>query len=346
MLFPRLICGLFLLLHKSVSGYIYRAISMYEENGKLTADPFDVGQADTLIEKNGVGKVCKSMKSGRYIVSSYIQRCPIGTTKCGPEFDATLGKCADFSGCYTVSNNTRACTCMSGYFGNPYVQCFKYCETDLDCPSPYAECRQDSGELLKRCKCKQGCPGDGVICKPQNICTDTKENAETHRKCLQTSTTEKSYVCDDGYYLDTYYKCVKIVAIENDKIISVVANNFVDGSRIDIGKCFSMEINKENGESRFYQMNSGDAVVVKSKIVTSPQLYLAVEVKANDVIVFAMLEDDRSKLAKLFSISNGLKGCQIDGVTKYDPTGIRVNPSQVKVEVKNLVNNPERSEEL
>ncbi|GIX63130.1 12D3 antigen [Babesia caballi] len=337
MLYPGSFCVLlFLLTHGYVSGFIYRAIPMYEANDKLTSHNVAIGDAMVVVDRNAVGKTCRTMLSGGYIVNPYIQRCPIGKSMCGPDMDKSLGMCADFSGCYTISMKTRACTCMAGYFGNPYVKCFKHCDTDHDCPSPYAECRKDGNEKIKRCKCKEGCPGDGVICKPNNICTDDKENAETHRKCLQTSTKDKSYVCDDGYYLDTYYKCVQIVNLKEVELVSVVANNFVDGSRIDVGKCFSMEINKENGESHFYQMNSGDAIVVKGKIVTTPQLYLVFEIKKNDIIAFAMLDTDHTKLTKLFTISNGLNGCHVDGVTKYSPTGVRMTPSHVKVEVKKI----------
>ncbi|GFE54006.1 hypothetical protein BaOVIS_014100 [Babesia ovis] len=336
----------FLLAYKGVNGFFYRAIPMYVRNGKLISDDTDIGPSTTTISKKAAGRQCKRMESGVYLVNPYSQHCPIGKTKCGPEFDDSLGKCAMYSGCHTITDETRACTCLPGYFGNPYQQCFRHCETDLDCPSPYAECRQDPGDQLKRCKCRNGCPGDGVICKPTSICKETEEDSVAHRKCLQTGIDVKTYVCDDGFYLDTSNRCQPIVDLDDDRLVSVIANKYVDGSRIDIGKCFSMEVNKETGQSYFYQLNSGDPVVIEEKIKTNGQLLVLFEVKVNDIVAFATLESKPTKLTKLFTISNGLKGCKIDSVIRYNPEGVRVHPTDVHVEVKELDGSHETRQEL
>ncbi|KAK1936010.1 12D3 antigen [Babesia divergens] len=339
-------CSLLLFLAPNlVFGFIYRAVPMYEVNGRVNCDTKAIADATCTYKGNAFGKVCEKGPNKGYVLNPYAQTC--GTSsKCHPAHDAALGDCAKFTGCYTVSNTTRACTCMSGFFGNPYVQCFKHCETDYDCPSPYAECRKDGNEKIKRCKCKAGCPGDGVICKPNDICAGAEENTEEHRRCLQMSLTDKNYICDTGYYIDTDSRCAKIAALEGEKRVSVIAENFVDGSTINIGKCFSMEINNRKGMSHFYQLNGGDAVVVKQKIVTNPQLYLVFEVKGNDIIAFGLLEEDTSRLTKLFTVSNGLGGCQIDSVTKSDPTGANVSPSNVRVEVNDIATAGNAREEL
>ncbi|EDO07169.1 12D3 antigen [Babesia bovis T2Bo] len=330
--------------HQGVNAFFYRAVPMYDQNGKLVPDSSNIGPSSLRIEATGVGRICSTMQSGIYLINPYAQRCPIGKSKCGPEHDSTLGKCAMYSGCYTISNDFRACSCLPDYFGNPYKQCFRHCDTDLDCPSPYAECRMDAGETIKRCKCRAGCPGDGVICKPDKICTDLAEDSEAHRRCLQTGITDKTYVCDDGYYLDTDNKCQPIVELEDDRVVSVIASGYVNGSRIDIGNCFSIEINKDNGMSYFYQLNSGDPVVIDQKIKTDDQLMLLFEVKANDIIAFTTTEANPSGLTKIFTISNGLKGCKIDSVMKYSPTGAKEHPSGVRVEVKELETSSERQE--
>ncbi|ORM42021.1 uncharacterized protein BXIN_1022 [Babesia sp. Xinjiang] len=317
MMFARLLFTFFFLLpYRCVRGFFYRAVPMYEYRGKLYTETFDIGPSQTVVRNQAVGFFCKDMKSGQYLINPYVQRCPIGASVCGPDYDQSLGTCAKYAGCHTIGTDKRVCSCMPGYFGNGYVQCFKHCDTDLDCPSPYAECRRDGSEKFKRCKCKAGCPGDGVICKPDNICTESEESGETHRKCLQTGIHDKTYVCDEGYYLDTHYRCAEIASLDDDKKVSLIALDYEDGSRIDIGKCFSIEINKENGQSYFYQMNSGDPIVVNKKIATQPQLFLTFEVKANDIIAFAVVDGDTSRLTKLFTISNGLRGCKIDSHPK------------------------------
>nr|ABU68726.1 12D3 antigen [Babesia gibsoni] len=329
-------------------GFLYQAISMYEQGGKMICDPFVKvsSNANCVYHNNAAGYVCKENRSGNYVVNSYSQKCDIKYTICDRNSDEKYPKCALYSGCYTMNENVRACSCMPGFFGNPYKGCYKLCETDLDCPSPYAVCKAEGNEKVKRCKCKDGCSGDGIICTPPNKCKEYAKDTEEHRRCLQTDVAATEYVCDTGYYLDTNKHCVKAVTLKENMHVSVIANNFQDGQSINVGKCFSMKINLEKDGSRFYQLNSGDGVTVAEKLVTTPQLYVVYELRHHEVSAYGLLENDKTKLTKLFTVSNALNGCVIDGVGKFDEGGQAVTPSDVEVKTGDIQEGTEPRTEL
>lgn len=49
-----------------------------------------------------------------------------------------------------VLNNAGSCTCLPGYFGDPYFECRPECVLNTDCPKTKACVNQ---------KCKDPCPG-------------------------------------------------------------------------------------------------------------------------------------------------------------------------------------------
>nr|PVC50039.1 hypothetical protein MACL_00002592 [Theileria orientalis] len=184
--------------------------------------------------------------------------------------------CNKYSFCFNVADDKSLCACQNGFFGDPYTGCFQHCLTDDDCSSPLTTCSQPTEpNQLKRCVCKQGYEGDGVLCH-KNICGNDRRakcgGASSHKVCIPTGsgTNDFACICETGYFLNHKNECVLQFTVRENTVITLVGKNIADGSRVELGDCLSFVINDKT-KSIFYHKNSGDSIYVRNDIKNDKQ---------------------------------------------------------------------------
>ncbi|BAM39452.1 uncharacterized protein TOT_010000907 [Theileria orientalis strain Shintoku] len=233
--------------------------------------------------------------------------------------------CNKYSFCFNVADDKSLCACQNGFFGDPYTGCFQHCLTDDDCSSPLTTCSQPTEpNQLKRCVCKQGYEGDGVLCH-KNICGNDRRakcgGASSHKVCIPTGsgTNDFACICETGYFLNHKNECVLQFTVRENTVITLVGKNIADGSRVELGDCLSFVINDKT-KSIFYHKNSGDSIYVRNDIKNDKQFSIFFIV-TKEVTAFSLLKEGNFGLTKLYSMTNTFLGCKFGNAKIFDPDG-------------------------
>ncbi|UKK00719.2 hypothetical protein MACK_000793 [Theileria orientalis] len=288
--------------NKSVMGYFHL------ESGQVKdAHPEPKDFFNPALQKRFTGDHCKKLKDSW------------NESKTG-------AVCKKYSFCYNVAEDKSLCTCQKGFFGNPYEGCHQHCVTDDDCSSPLARCAEPQvANQLKRCVCKDGYDGDGVLCH-KNVCgTDRRAKCggtASHKVCVPTGSGPNDFacICETGYFLNHKKECVPEFTVKENTVITLVGKNIKDGSRIELGDCLSFVINDQT-KSIFYHKNSGDSIYVKKNIKNDKQFSIFFIV-TKEVTAFSLLREGGFGLTKLYSMTNTFLGCKFGNARIFDPEGL------------------------
>ncbi|EAN34198.1 putative integral membrane protein [Theileria parva strain Muguga] len=235
--------------------------------------------------------------------------------------------CKDFAFCFNAADDKCVCSCQSGFFGNPYKECFQHCSTNDDCSSPLAVCKSTTNtKELKRCVCKDNYEGNGVMCY-KNPCGDdrtSKCGTVQNTICVPTGPGVDDYkcICPQGYYVNHEKTCVPEVTVTKSSVITLVIKNVPDGSRVEAGECLSFTLN-DGSKSVFFHKNSGDSVYVKKTIKNDGKLSIFFIV--TDEITAFSVTSGAVGLTKLYSMSSTFIGCKFGHVKVYDRNGREIS---------------------
>lgn len=113
-----------------------------------------------------------------------------------------------------TQNNVGSCSCIPGYFGNPYESCRPECIISSDCTTNLACIRN---------KCQNPCPGTCGL------------NAE-----CQVVNHIPSCICSSGFTGNPFKYCERLQINGNEKISSFISYSFQRVLIISCQSCFKL----------------------------------------------------------------------------------------------------------